>query len=329
VIRLLGLLLAALLALVGSPTPPSAQAQAATGELLAVVGRQVARVNLALSRPRLVTQVRLPANVVDVAALPGGATAALAITRPTDGGVHAGELFLLDLASGAVSPLLGRADGSESLTGPAWWPDGSGVVFQREDLGGRLVPSAVHEVPHYPSRVEWVNADGTGRAVLADDGRYPGPSPDGTRVAFVRENVRGAALVVWSSGGELELVPMGRFLDLAYPRYSPAGDRIAFLALEGGSAAGPGPVDPLAFLRPSVAEAHGFPWSLWLIDADGANAHRLADPQADDASIAWSPDGTRLFVYGVSGASVVDAASGTLARLPRFVGSGAVAWITD
>src|SRR5688572_15429578 len=132
-IRLAVLATAALLA-AGSPVPvPTVGAQAATGELLAVVGRQVARVNLALSRPIVLTSVPLPANAVDVAALPGDGRAVVAVTRPTHSGIHAGELFLLD-AAGGLAELAPRLLPSESLTAPAWWPDGSGVLFQREDV---------------------------------------------------------------------------------------------------------------------------------------------------------------------------------------------------
>jgi dipeptidyl aminopeptidase/acylaminoacyl peptidase len=321
----------ALLALLLAPglplAAPTAGAQSASGELLAVVGRQVARVNLTLSRPSVLTAVPLPANAVDVA-YAGGTTAAVAVTGPLDSGVHAGELFSLDLASGALSPLVERATPTESLTAPAWWPDGSGVLFQREDVEGPLVPSPVHEIAHYPSRIESVAADGTGRFVLAYDARYPGPSPDGATVTFVREGPQGAALMAWSAAGEAELIPVGRFVDIAYPRYNPAGDRIAFLAIE-SSSSGEARFDPLALLRPAVAEAHGWPWSLWLVAPDGSSAQKLADPQADEASIAWSPDGTRLFVYSNSGSYLVDVGTGVLTALPRWVGSGTVAWVTD
>jgi hypothetical protein len=65
---------------------------------------------------------------------------------------------------------------------------------------------------------------------------------------------------------------------MAFPRYSPVGDRIA--------AVGP-----------------------------------------DGASVAWSPDEAELFVYGSTGARLVDATTGETDLLPYLAGFGAIAWL--
>ena len=61
------------------------------------------------------------------------------------------------------------------------------------------------------------------------------------------------------------------------------------------------------FFSACVALAHGLPWNLWLVNTDGTNAHELAGVESDDGSVAWSPDGSALFVYGGNGAFVVNA----------------------
>ena len=76
--------------------------------------------------------------------------------------------------------------------------------------------------------------------------------------------------------------------------------------------------------------AHGAPWDVWTVNADGsAPAARLAAVGADDGTVAWSPDGTRLFVYGGTGSSIVDAASGEVTPLRFLSGYGATSWVAD
>jgi hypothetical protein len=54
---------------------------------------------------------------------------------------------------------------------------------------------------------------------------------------------------------------------------------------------------------------------------------QLAAVGADDASLAWSPDGSRLFVYGSTGARLFDAMSGEAELMPYLAGFGAVSWL--
>jgi hypothetical protein len=50
---------------------------------------------------------------------------------------------------------------------------------------------------------------------------------------------------------------------------------------------------------------------------------------ADDASLAWSPDGSQIFVYGTTGSRLVEVATGQTTPLPYLAGFGAVAWLPD
>jgi Tol biopolymer transport system component len=199
------------------------------------------------------------------------------------------------------------------------------VLFQRQDFSvpGVVFPGA--SSTSYPSRIESVQPDGTGRRVLIADARQPSPAPDGIHVAFLRASPEGVSLHVWADGVEQSLIAEGRFADLAYPRYAPQGDRIAFAA-PGALPYTGGPMLLAASLSPA-ALAHGVPWDVWLVNADGSAPRRLAELGADDGSITWSPDGSELFIYGGTGSFLVDAATGAVTPLPYISGYGATAWL--
>jgi Tol biopolymer transport system component len=103
------------------------------------------------------------------------------------------------------------------------------------------------------------------------------PSPDGSRVAFIRFrfNVRTELYVVFSSGGTPVLVSGDLDVGPATaPTWAPDGSRIAFVVGDGSDD------------------------RVWLVDPDGSNLAQLELPAAVDffVKIAWSPDGTRLVI---------------------------------
>lgn len=309
---------------------PSAAAQ--EGRILAIVGRQAAWLNLVVPRPQLLTSLAAPSFVMDVAALPGQPLALLGIVEPfsgATGGEMGGDLVLLDLSGQSdISQFVTRADTGEWLGAPVWMPDGSGVLFQREDLRAGPDLYAGQAEVRYPSRVEWVAANGQGRMIISDSGFNPSPSPDGAEVAFIRISPRGPALVArhLASGEERTIVQSGLQPDFAYPRYSPDGSQLAFLATIPSNGL---PAHLVAELEigPKSAYAHGQPWDLWIVGRDGSGLRRLAPVGADDGSLAWSPDGSQIFVYGSTGARLVEVPSGETALMTYLAGFGAISWL--
>jgi Tol biopolymer transport system component len=304
--------------------------------ILAVAGRQVAWLDLEAPRPRPVTSLPAPAGAVDVGARPGFPRAVISVAGPyPGGGLRGADLMLLDLNSGDLSLLQSRAEARESFVSPTWWPDGNDVLFQRVDLQGQTVGAPGQEVPRYPSRIEVVRANGEERDVLIQDGREPSPAPDGSRIVFARTTRTGAAILSVPNNGaggpEQVLVPMGRFADVAYPRYSPDGKQIAFVAPQSGlNSLAPPEATTFGWLKfgPSIAEAHGIPWDPWIMNADGSNLHRVAVVAGDEPSVSWSPDGASLFVYSGIGSFVVDAATGDTTPLTFLTGYGPTNWLT-
>jgi hypothetical protein len=316
-------------------TPPAAAIQA-SGQVLAPVGRQVGWLSLSAPRRQVLTSLNDPAYVTDVAATLTTPYAAIAVASPLGQPNAVGDdLLRLDTTSSSVSPLLARTSGQESLDAPAWWPDGSGLLFERDDLTMQLATYAGESTPRFASRIETIAADGTGRSVLVGSGRMPAAAPDGSRVALVQTTSQGTGLVLWSrsDGSQMTLVAAGEFADVAYPRFSPAGDQVAFLVPEAFVGGDTPPVPEAGCARwlfgPCVALAHGLPWDLWVVGGDGSGARELAAVGADDGSVAWSPDGASLLVYGGGGGFLVDASSGNSQTLGYLAGYGSIAWLSD
>ena len=323
------------------PTSAQTSSPPSAGHVLAVIGRQIGFVDLAAPRPRMLTTFSAPSFAMDVAALSSTSLAVFSVSEPFGGqgqSTLGGDLLRLDLSAPGSQPVpfLMRNDANEWLGAPTWLPDGSGVLFQRESVQAGSDPNAgPFAAVRYPSRIELADASGGARRVVIDYGHHPSPSPDGSEIAFVRLSSDGSMLMAhdMASGDERTLVKAGTMPDIAYPRYSADGSRIAFvatgaLANDSLNAAEPSMTWPLAdMFGPQAAEAHGLPWNVWVVNRDGSGLRELAEVTEDDASLAWSPDDSQIFVYGSSGARMVDVATGNAEALPYIAGFGAISWL--
>jgi Tol biopolymer transport system component len=309
-----------------------AQAQSAPPRLLAPAGRQLAWLNLDAPRPMPITHLDATAMVTAVAVSPTSPLAAISVNQPiAPGGAFGEDLLAVDLTTQELRPLLARADAYESLTAPVWWPDGSAIVYQREDRTAIPTAYAGSSVVLYPTRVEVARADGSGRTLLVDNARQPALAPDGTRFVFLRASGDGTALVqrTYPEPSERVLVlPGPQSVDLASPRYSPQGDVVAFMApsTPGGLAQG---LTIASVLATGRLARHGWTWDLWLVNVDGSATRRLAALAADDGMLAWSPDGSQIFVYGGLGSFLVEVATAEVTPLGYVAGYGAGAWLAD
>lgn len=331
------LLLATILLLIsivptpGSPKPAIGQTNAG-GRVLASSRGQVAWLDLLAPRPTPVTQLIRPAYPADVAGAPGVPFAAASIVGDLAGStIMGGDLLLIDLQTNTTRTLLARQSESESLDLPALWPSGSAILYQRSNLRA-AVPMPGQAQPQYQSRIEQVDPDGANAVTLLEDARYPGPAPDGTQFAFVRSTDQGAAIFVHSvpDGSDTQLVAPGQFLALAYPRFSPDGQTVAFAAISLLAPIGRTSPNPLfSLLKTNAALAHGFPWEVWLVNADGSGLRQIPDVQNDDPSVAWSPDGSQLLIYGGWGSYLVEAGTGAASSLSFLAGYGSIAWLPE
>ncbi|WP_267164024.1 S9 family peptidase [Halovenus salina] len=115
----------------------------------------------------------------------------------------------------------------------------------------------------------------------------PRVSPDGESVAFVRkvpdneESYAATVYVVSTGGDDIRRFTVKEGVD-SQPRWSPSGDRLAFVSTRGASDDRP---------------------QLWVLPTAGGEARQVTNVVGGVGDIAWSPDGSTIaFVQSVSAA---------------------------
>jgi Tol biopolymer transport system component len=255
--------------------------------------------------------------VTSVAWAPSGTSAAYAFyhLRPGDSAASA-ELYLTDLKA-EPRLLLERDRPGTTVEAPVWAPDGTALYFGYSAIENQRVVR----------RVERLDV-ATGTRTVVADGAFPAVSPDGGTLALIRSDRNGDNLVLTQADGRdaRVLIPSGRFTALATPRFAPGGRTLAVpISMNSGQAVEPSSNRPFGLLAPSVAYAHGDPWDVYLVDLVGGEPRRLTRMLEDEISIAWSPDGSQIAVYGSRGLYLVDADGRTTYALDRG-GFGGIDW---
>jgi Tol biopolymer transport system component len=271
------------------------------------------------ARPRRLTDLPDGGYLADPALSPDRRLVAYArLTRPADPEQPSTQDLYLVSADGTGERRLVAADRPEAtVRAPAWAPDGQSLyfVYQRDDA----------------SRIERVAPDGSARAHVREPAGDLAVSPDGRWLAHVVRDARGLrpALVAASLDGSTTrtLVPSGTFVDIAAPRYAPSGRTLAFGAATAPAAATPSAIGALRRWIAPVAEAHGIPWDVWQVDADGGGLRRLTDLSEDLIVPAWSPDERWIGFSAEGGVYALSLDQRRVYRLVDGLFRGGVDWL--
>lgn len=144
---------------------------------------------------------------------------------------------------------------------------GPSGVNPKFNVGGTLIA--------YQSAGVWVvNPDGTGAHAVNSVGSIPSFSPDGQWIVF-HEGSSGLRKIMVDGTGLTTLTTHGR-----QGAWSPDGTQIAFSSSDGGTDS-----------------------DLWVVNADGTNAHKLVTRAGADIDVVWLRSSKILFGGDAGGSS--------------------------
>jgi Tol biopolymer transport system component len=244
------------------------------------------------------------------------------------------DLMIANADGSNAHPFAERDAPNTVLEAPQWTASGRVYYTVRRVTNGREAQSIVRQT------------EGGQPELLVDNAYSPAISPDESTLIYIRSTRAGQTLFKKTLSGEsgdgCELISDQVFQYLSLPRISPDGKRVALggsgeanLQQSGcggdprakPSAAGtPLNLDLAALLQPEVAYAHGLPADIYSMNLDGSNLTRIADIKDDDPTVAWSPDGSKLGIFGVAALFIVDAKGGPTDKLVDQGGYGGLDW---
>ena len=245
------------------------------------------------------------------------------------------DLMVANADGSNAHPFAERDAANTVLEAPEWMPSGTVYYTTRTVTNGRETQSIVRrQTENGPSET------------VVDNAYSPAVSPDESTIVYIRSTRAGQTMLkktIGEAGDGCQLISDQVFQYLSLPRISPDGKRLAF----GGSgqptlqpsgcggdprskpsAAELPPVLDLAaaLFAPRVAEAHGLPADIYSLNLDGSEMTPIADIKDDDPTVAWSPDGSKLAIFGVAALYVVDAKGGPTDKLVDQGGYGGLDW---
>ena len=231
------------------------------------------------------------------------------------------DLYLADAGGSDPVLLLEHSQPNEAIRSPAWFPDGHRMLINVQNLEGAQIVTTI----------EALDIETGARTRVLDDAFQPALSPDGTQIAFVRqdEQFNQSLWIANADGsGERQLAgPPDGLGGISSPRFSPDGRELAFggAALMGGTVRGPGAAY-VSRAGASVA-SNGVPQNIWIYDLESDGLRMLAELLLDQPGLAWSGQGSTIFAFAGAGLFAIDSSTGRAERLADGTFHGQVDWV--
>jgi Tol biopolymer transport system component len=294
----------------GSAAPPRRltrlpQGEAASQPALSPDGAQIAFVTLV--QPPITATVALPSS----------------------------RLYVLDRDSGALRQVWQPDSGILWL--PSWTHDGSALLVLANGTAG--ISSDDQTGRQQIVRVDLTSAS---RTTVVRGALDPTVSPDGAQLAYLAFDRDGihlhVELAAIDGSSPRRLIDGSQFQGFFAPRFSPDGSQIVVAGLEGPptddqgyplATTPPGPLNTmLGLFAPPVAEAHGAPWDVWIVNVDGGGLRRIAHIADDMPMATFSPDGSEIVVMAYNGFYRLNHNGTRLRRIDSHGDHGGLAWDT-
>jgi Tol biopolymer transport system component len=241
------------------------------------------------------------------------------------------DLFVANADGSNAHIFAERETANGVLEAPQWAPSGRVYYSVRRTQAGREALSIVRQT------------EGGQSETLVDGGYSPTVSQDESTLVYLKATRAGQAMLKKTIGqqNDCELLSDQVFQYLSQPRISPDGTRVALggsgeangqpSGCGGDNRTKPSAGAPLllllaSWLEPAIAYAHGAPADVYTLGMDGSGLTRVADIKDDDPTVAWSPDGARLAIFGIAALYVVDSKGGPPTKLVEQGGYGGLDW---
>lgn len=256
------------------------------------------------------------AQVAGLAASPDGARLVIALIPEIEPGADRGpsDLYITSTAAPDLQPLVVRETVGEIYDNPFWSPDGEWVYFTHflVDSAGQFTFTVERIAPQRGGVPE----------VVIRNAYQPALSRDGTRIVYLGFDpvtyMQSLMITSIDGGGARQLLPHGAFDLIASPRFMPDGAAVIF------SASGPLVESALGSHHDGAVHAHGAPWDVWRIPAEGGRPQPVTHVGLDGPWTAYEPGGSRLALVAADGVFVLE--GDRLLRLADSMAEGEITW---
>lgn len=287
--------------------------------------QELVRYDVAEGTSTVVFTVPETAWLKEMAVSPAGQIALAYAPPPEEGSPQYGFTGLYRLPDDGSAPveLIARGSPDEIFFNPGWSPDGRMLYYAHlspaEDGSGNFVTT-----------LERLDTAAGESEIVVDNAIWPRLSPDGRTLAYVAFDPQTQIynLILADADGRNPhiLVPMGDFLALDAPMFSPDGDTLCFSAVS--------PADSSRswweiVLGIQTAAAHNLPSDWWCLPTAGGQPQRLTNLNEIGLYGAFSPDGREIGFASQGGIYRMAADGRNLEKWLDVSALDSFAWIGD